>query len=486
MTSTISQPNIKKNFIYSTAYQVFNVLTPFITAPYLSRVLRAEGIGIQSYTSSIQSYFLLLAALGTMTYGAREISINRHDAYKRSKLFWEIELMTVATSMMALALWIALICFSKTYRIYYIILTTGIFASLFDITWFFNGIEEFRLTVLRNVFFKIIGIISLFAFIKDKEDLVLYILISSVTTLLSSISLWPYLRRYLVKVNWRELQFKKHFRETLIYFIPTIATSVYTVLDKTLIGLITHSTAENGYYQQAERIINIAKSVVFTAINSVVGVRISFLYANKKLEEIKERIEYSFNYIFFTGFACCFGIIGIAKTFVPLFFGPGYEKVTSLLYVMSPIIVIIGISNCLGSHYYTPCGKRAQSSQYIICGSVTNLILNLILIPRLGSIGAAVASIAAELVVTALYIKNSGEYGEPIVLVKSGYKKMISGILMCVTVFFMNKMHTVPIITILLQIAAGAFVYTLGLLVLRDKWSLNIIKRVLLRILRKT
>jgi len=472
----MSHSSIKKNFIYSTAYQVFNVLTPFITAPYLSRVLGAEGIGIQSYTASIQSYFLLLATLGTMTYGAREISMNRHDAYMRSKLFWEIELMTVTTSMLALVLWIVLICFSKTYRIYYIILTAGIFTSLFDITWFFDGIEEFKLTVIRNVFFKTIGIICLFAFINNKDDIVLYILISSITTLVSSISLWPYLRRYLVKVNFRELQFKKHFRETIIYFIPTIAASVYTVLDKTLIGLITRSTAENGYYQQAERIINIAKSVVFTAINSVVGVRISFLYANKKLKEIKKRIEYSLNYIFFTGFACCFGIIGISKTFVPFFFGEGYGKVTTLLYVISPIIIIIGISNCLGSHYYTPCGKRGQSSRYIIMGSITNLILNLILIPGLGSIGAAIASIAAELVVTVLYIKNCGEYGKVSTLLRSGYKKMISGILMCIVVYFMNGMPTLPIVTILFQIIIGGLVYISSLLMIKDAWTLAFIK----------
>ena len=141
MSIESKKPSVKKNFVYSTLYQIFYVLTPFITAPYISRVLGAEGVGIQSFTTSNQSYFLLIAALGTMSYGAREISMNRDDPYKRSKLFWEIELMTVGTSMVALLGWVVLILSSAAYRQYYVVLTIGIFATLFDITWFFNGIE---------------------------------------------------------------------------------------------------------------------------------------------------------------------------------------------------------------------------------------------------------------------------------------------------------------------------------------------------------
>lgn len=255
----MKEPSIKKNFIYSTAYQILNVITPFISAPYISRVLGAEGIGIQSYTASIQQYFLLLASLGTLSYGAREISMNRNDEYKRSKIFWEIELMSIGTTLIALAGWIILCFLTPKYRVYYIVLTIGIFAAAFDISWFFNGIEEFKLTVIRNSIFKIFGIILMFLYIKTREDLLLYVFITAATSFLSNLSLWPYMRRYLVKVNIRELKFKKHFSETLVYFIPTIATSVYTVLDKTLLGLITNDAVQNGYYQQAEKIINLAK-----------------------------------------------------------------------------------------------------------------------------------------------------------------------------------------------------------------------------------
>ena len=469
------QPSIKKNVVYNTAYQILNVITPIITAPYVSRVLNPEGIGIQSYTQSIQQYFIMFAALGTLSYGAREISMNRNDPYKRSKLFWEIELMTIGTSLVALFGWIVLLFLVSRYRIYYCVLTIGIFASMFDISWFFSGIEQFKLTVIRNSFFKILGIICLFVFIKNENDLLLYIFITTISTFLSSISLWPYLKKYLVKVNLKEFEFRHHFSETLIYFIPTIATSVYTVLDKTLIGLITDSAAQNGYYQQTEKIINLAKSVVFTAINSVIGVRNALLFAEKKYDEIIKLIHDSFNFIFFAGFACCFGIMAVAQTFVPLFFGDGYEPVIELLYIFSPIIVIVGISNCLGSQYYTPCGKRKQSSRFLIIGSVVNLLLNIILIPRFEAYGAAIASVIAEAVITMLYVKYSEGYGGVSILINTGFKKLLAGLGMFFIVFYMNRIHMNSLILLGLEVVIGASVYVLLLILMHDEFVLGVL-----------
>lgn len=476
------EPSIKKNFIYSTAYQVLTVITPFITAPYLSRVLGAEGIGVQSYTASIQSIFLLFAALGTKSYGAREISIHRENEYERSKIFWEIELMVICTTSAALAGWLALCAFATDYRVFYWVLSIGVFANMFDIAWFFNGIEQFKLTVIRNSLFKILGIVLMFLFIKDEDDLLLYIFIHAATTLLSNVSLWPYMRRYLVHIDCKEVSVARHFKETLIYFAPTIATSIYATLDKTLLGLITSDVAQNGYYQQAEKIITLAESIVFTAINSVVGVRNAFLFTERRYDEIHNKIETSFNFIFFMGFACCFGIMGVAKTFVPVFFGPGYDQVVGLLYVFSPIIVIIGVSNCLGSQYYTPCGKRKESTNYLIAGSVVNLCLNLLFIPRHGAVGAAVASVIAETIITILYVRHSCGYGNVGMLLRTSGKKVLAGVVMFMVVYAMNVLTINSIVLLALQVICGASVYGLILLLLRDHWTITLIKQTLRKV----
>ena len=304
--------------------------------------------------------------------------------------------------------WCAVILFSKQYRPYFIALTPVLLSTMFDISWYFTGLERIKNIVICNSLCKITGIILLFAFVKQQEDLALYVVINSMVTMLGNLSMWIYLLKMLAKVDIRTLTFKKHFKETLIYFVPAIATSIYTVLDKTLIGAITHDTYQNGYYEQANKIMRMTYTVSFVAINSVMSARISYLFAEKKYDEIKNRIRKTMDFIFLIGFGCTFGVIGVAGRFVPAFFGSGYEPVVNLLYYMSPLIIIVGISNCFGSNYYTPSGQRARSARVIVLGSVVNLILNLSMIPFIGATGAVIASIIAEAVISVLYVHMSG------------------------------------------------------------------------------
>ena len=346
-----SQPSVRLNFVLSMAYQVLIVILPMITAPYLARVLGAAKNGIYSFTASYQTYFSMFAALGTVSYGSREIARNRKDRPLRSKLFWEIELMTVVTSTLSIIAFLLFIYTRDRYRIYYIPQIMAVLAVMFDISWFFTGIEEFRYTVTKNALFKLAGVILIFLFVHKPEDLMIYIIILSASTLLGNLSMWLYMPRFLDPVDFRTLRIRRHLKETMVYFIPSIATSVYTVLDKTLIGEITRNEAENGYYDSVVKLINIMKALTFTALNSVLGARISFLFAEKKYDEIRRRIETSINYILFMGLAICFGLSGVAPRFIPWFLGPGYERSITMLILMSPIVVIIGVSNCLGSQY---------------------------------------------------------------------------------------------------------------------------------------
>lgn len=480
-----NMPSVKKNVIYRLAYELLILLTPFITTPYISRVLGADGVGIQSYTASIMSYFTMFAALGTVSYGEREISQNRDDRKKTSKLFLEIELMTVFTSLICILIWVMVIIFNAEYRIYFLALLPMLFATMSDISWYFAGHEQVKYIVLRNAACKIIGIVFLFLFVKKKEDLVLYILANSLINLLGNLSMWTYLPGMLVKVN-EKLTFKKHFKETLVYFIPTVATSIYTVLDKTLIGIITKDSYQNGYYEQATKVIKIAKSFVFTAVNAVMGSRIAYLFAQQKYEEIKSRIHKSMNFIYMLGFGAAFGLAGIAENFVPVFFGEGYEPVVQLIYAMTPLILIIGVSNCLGCQYYTPGGYRAKSAKYIVIGSVINLCLNLVMIPFLGSIGAVIASNIAELAITVMYVVNCNGYLTFGNIINFSWKRLIAGIIMCVLVIFIGKLGVAGrAVTLVIQLAAGVCIYIVLLILFRDNMLFEMFRMIKRKISKK-
>ena len=471
----MQQPSVRKNYIYRLLYEILILLTPFITTPYIARVFGADGNGIYSWTYSIVTYFVLAANLGTASYGAREIAQHRDDQATASKLFWEIELMTVMTSAVCLIVWCGVIIFGGGYQYYFLAHTPFIVAAMLDISWFFTGYERVKYIVLRNSVCKITGIVLLFTIVHKKSDLIIYILINAFVQLLGNLSMWTYLPRMLTKVDFKGLRFAHHFRETLVYFIPTIATSVYTVLDKTLIGAITKDAYQNGYYEQATKITNILKSLVFTSVNAVMGARMAYLFAEEKFDEIRHRIKRSMDFIFLLGFGCVFGVIGVARRFVPFFFGKGYEPVIPLLYLMSPIVLIIGVSNCLGSHYYTPSGRRRQSTKYIIIGSCVNLILNLLLIPRLGANGATIASIIAELSISVLYLRSCNSYMTASLLMKLGWKRVLSGAGMLALIIVLDQMLPFKnVICIALMVVVGAGVYGCFLLLMKDEmlWEL--------------
>ncbi len=462
-------PSIKKNFIYRMLYELLLIITPFITTPYISRVLESDGVGIYSYTSSIMTFFTMFAALGTATYGTREIAQHRDDPKQSSRLFWEIELMTILTSSAALVVWIVLSIFYTEYRVYLFALTPLLFGTMFDINWYFMGYEKVLYTVLRNSAVKIAGILVLFIFIKEKNDLNLYIFLMSSVNLLGSLSMWTYLPKMLVKVDFRTLRIREHLKQTLVYFIPTIATTVYTVFDKTLIGLITNDNHQNGYYEQAAKLINIIKTVVYSSVNAVMTARISYLYAQEQYDEIRRKIRKSMDFILLLGVGSVCGICGIAQNFVPIFFGKGYEPVEGLIYLMSPLVIIIGISNCLGSQYYTPSGRRAQSAKYIVIGAFINICLNVCMIPFLQARGAVVASLIAEIVITILYVMNCSGYLTAGIIVSLIWKRALAGIIMMSVVFVIGKTNGVSVLVLATQVAAGICIYGVILIILRDR-----------------
>ena len=461
--------SIKNNIILSTMYQILKLVVPLITAPYASRVLGVDGIGIYSYTQSYVTYFTLIAALGTETYGMREIARHRDDIQKRSLLFWEIALLGFSTSTVCIIVWGVWTTLNQYYHVYYLVLTFSLLGTMFDISWFYAGLEQFKYPVIQNSVFKILGTLSIFIFVKQSTDLWKYILIMSSSIFLGNLSMWIYVPKFICKISFHDIKILKHLRETFVYFIPTIAISIYTVLDKTLIGLITRDTSENGNYEQATKIINMAKTLSFTGINNVIQSRASYLFRDQKYDEVKKKIALSMDYLFFIGFGLCFGIIAIASRFVPVYFGDGYDKTVQILNVLAPLIIIVGMSNCIGSQYYNPAGLRAKSAKYIIVGSITNLVLNLCLIPHLKSIGAAIATIIAELLITVLYIRNCESFYTWGQSLKQSWKKIAAGLIMMFIVMGIGRLFDLSITGLCIQILVGVAVYIFALIIMRDE-----------------
>lgn len=469
--------SITKNYIYNVSYQVLALITPLITTPYLSRVLEADGIGIYSFTAAVVSYFNMFAALGTLTYGNREISYLQDDRKARSKMFWEIELLSLITTSICAIVYILFVIFGAgDNQLFFAIQIFTLLTVGVDIVWLFQGMEEFGKIVVRNIIFKIINIVYIFVVVQTKDDLIFHIGGNAILTFLSHLSLWVYLPKYVDKPEWKELRPLRHLKGTFILFLPTVAMSIYTILDKTMIGVFSTSY-ENGYYEQA---LNLAKTVLtlVTSLGAVMIPRMGYHYNRGEHTEVKNLVYQSYRFVWFLGIPISFGLMGIASNVVPWFYGDGYEKLTTLLPILSLLIPIIGLSNVTGIQYLVTTKRENLLTRSVCVGAVTNFICNLILIPSFGSIGAAVASVIAEGVITGVQFIMLRKELSFIKVVASSWKYLLSGGIMLIALVWMGQVLTPSILHTVIMIACGVCIYFLMLFIMRDEFLMGYVRKI--------
>ena len=323
----IKRASVRSNYFYNMTYQILNLILPLITTPYISRVLGASNIGIYSYTYSIVSTFVLIGSLGIGTYGQREIATVNDDKEDISKRFWEIQIVKTLAVLSALAVYLITIVPSGEYSLYFLIQIPYFIAAILDITWLYQGIDNFKNVAIRNIVIRLLSIILLFALVNTDEDLIIYILIFCISQILGNLTMWIKLPRLIKMTSINKLNLIKHIKPTFVYFIPTIAHQIYAVLDKTMLGLILNDNAENGYYEQAQKVINMA-TVAITSYTVVMRSRMSALFAMGDDNRIRHTLEDSLGFITFISFPMTFGLAAVAGNLVPWFFGDEYDRVT--------------------------------------------------------------------------------------------------------------------------------------------------------------
>lgn len=469
--------SIKKNYIFNLIYQILLVVIPLIVTPYISRVLLADGIGRFSFASSLITYFTIFASFGFDSYAQREIANNQNKPEAQSKTFWEILISRGITIGASLAIQVVLLLTGiyGEYQTLMLILTINIVAILFDISFFFQGNEEFGKLVTRNVIIKVLGTALIFIFIKEQQDLWLYALINSLIIVLSNISLWPTIAKRLKKTSIKQLKPLRHLKQSFKLFVPTIAISLYTVLDKTLIGLISQSATQNGYYEQTEKIIKIAMTLI-TCMSAVMIPRNSSEIAKGNHDIVKENIYRCFNFVWVLGLPMMFGFILISRNLVPWFLGINFTNSTILLQIFTPLIIIIGCSNILGMQYMIPYKKEKQYTISLLVGFSINFCLNLILIYYFQALGATIATIIAELSVTItmfIFVRKELSFKE---IFKTIIKPLIASIIMFICVLPFSLMLTPGIINTLILAVSGIAVYTLLIFLLKENLVLSYLK----------
>jgi len=388
----------RKNTLYNVGYRVFSVLLPLVTAPYLSRAVGQEGVGLYAYAWNINYIFWLIGLLGLENYGTRAIAQARDRKDELNRVFsgvWTMQLCVASAVLLAYAVYLFGIAAEE--KAIALALSPIIVSCLFNLDWALMGLDQFRPIALRNTAVKLLAAAAVFLFVRNKEDLWIYGLAWSIATilgcLLSALSLRGKIR--FVRVPLREAL--KHLAPCSLLALSVIAVSVYRTMDRVMVGAMA-GMAQNGLYENAEKIVYCLSGFI-SAIGTVMLPKVSALYHRGERTAASVHMDKSMQLVMCMVSAMAFGVTAISPRLCPLFYGEDFTASSPLLIPLSFTLVMIGFANVVRTQYILPLEKDQIVVRSVLSGAAVNLAVNLLLIPRLQAMGAVIGTLCAELTV---------------------------------------------------------------------------------------
>ena len=468
---------LAKNYIYNICYQVLVLIAPIITAPYLARVLGAELLGVSNYVVTVASVFTTIGLLGTQNYAIREIAYVKKNKAKLEETFYALYFVRFLLGAVTTAIYIPFVFISNYPRLMWIEYMY-VLAFFIDPCWFYIGMEDMGKAVARNFFAKAANVLGIFLLVKTRSDYTKYIFLLSFMTLFSSVlaipHLWSYFSIKPQKVHFEAV--KKHLKGSMQLFWPQVATMIYLSVDKIMLEHFVSSSAV-AYYDQAEKIVKIPLAFI-TVLSTVMMPRLASQFADGNQRQLKSYLSQTIQFSCFLAFPMMFGIAGVAPSLIPWYLGGEFLPVVQAIQVLSPIILLCSLVGISGDQYLVATKQTRTMTVSYFCAAFVNVIINLLLIPRYGVVGAALGTIAAYLVSMIIQyksmLKKINVKGE---LVRAGLY-FLKALPMSLCVYGISEIYPANWKTTLVQIAIGIVVYFVTLIVIRDQTLLYLMERL--------
>ena len=469
--------NIRYNFLMNFILTISNFLFPLITFPYVSRVLGPNGMGISSFAMSIISYFVILATLGSATYGIRACSQVGENKDELSKVTHEIIFINLITMIISyLFLYFCVHFFDGLHKNKSSIAIASfmILLNVCSVEWFYRGIEKYTYITIVSLLFKLIALVSSFIFIQKTSDYFSFILISVISLSGSGIINLLNIKKYINFKFYNDYNLKKHIKPMLTFFFMSLAISVYTYTDSVLLGLLTNLD-EVGFYNVAVRIKGILISIV-TSLGVVLLPKLSLYIKKGMMNEFSSLLILSLRFIVALSLPLVIFFIFFAKETILLLSGEQYFNSIPLLQISLVAVIIVGITNILGIQMLVPLGKEKKLFVSVLCGALINVVANFTLIPFLSSVGAAISMVLAEFTILLIQIYFLKKY--MFLFMKVNYIKVILSSLISLGVVSIFRSFIFDNNFLLLLCSGSIFfiIYLITLLLLKERILIDVLK----------
>lgn len=476
--------SLKENALLNIIYTITNLIFPLITYPYASRVLSASGIGRVNFFTAISNYAVMMAALGISTYGVRAVANVREDRGKLQKTVSELLTINLVATWLVLGIYIGMAFwveqFNRDLALCFIngliILTTP-----WGMNWLYSGLEQYDYITKRTIAFKLISLILVFTLVHRQDDYLVYAGILAFSSIGTYICNYIYAKKIIGFCYRPDCECKRHVKPMLILFASSLAISVYINLDTVMLGFIC-GDREVGLYTTAVKIKTILLSIV-NAISIVLLPRLSYYVSQGKEREYKIALKKSFSIIFIITIPVTVFFIVTSLECILILGGRDYVDAVPCMNFLMPILIISGFSNVIGNQILIPKGKDIAFMKAVSAGAIVDLVLNMIFMPKYGCVGAAIATLIAELTQMSIQLA----FAQRDVLFNIQWKSILKITLATMLgVILLKCIKNIVSINLLINIGIYATVffcgYGIGLVVMKEKYSVELMKTLVNKI----
>ena len=475
----MKEANVQKNTIYSIIKSVAAIIFPLISFPYASRVLLTEGVGRVNFGNSIISYCTLVATLGITSYAIREcarVRNNREELSKVASQLFTINMVTTAIAYVFLAMALVFVDALADYRVLIIVQSTNVIFATLGAEWLNSALEDFKFITLRTVAFQVLALVAMFAFVRTSEDYLIYALIGVLSSSGSNIVNMFYRRRFCTIRLVKEMNLKRHLPPILLMFSMVLSQTIYVNSGVTMIGLF-RGDHEVGLYSTATKIYTIVNTLV-ASVAFVVMPKISYHYAKEEYDQINDLLRYGLGFIVTLGLPCLVGLNVLCKDIIHAIAGEAYFGAIPALHVLTISLAFSFLGGFIGNLILIPTGKEAICLRTSIISSLVSLVLNLILIPRIGFVAAPITTSVAEMIG---FIIASRHVYKWVDLGKLS-KLLLAPLLGCAAIVFVvlaiRNFIDDNLVRVVVSVAASVVAYLVVLILLEHEFTLNLIKKL--------
>jgi O-antigen/teichoic acid export membrane protein len=469
--------SLVKNYVYNFIKTMMGIFFPIITFSYASRILGAEGVGKVNFSKSIITYFTMIAVLGMNYYGTREAAKIRDDKEQLSKFVHEMLIINGVMTVVAYCLLtVSVLKIPKMHDYQQLILigSVAIILQSMGMEWLYQALENYRYITIRSVIVQLLSLLLMFVFVRTPDDVPGYMAVTILSTYGSYIFNFFNARKYIQWKRYKGYEIKKHIKPLLLLFFMTLSIQLYTVLDSTMLGFIKND-ASVGRYTAAIK-INKMMNTLITSIGVVLIPRLSYYIKKREVEKIKELIDISYNYVFLLSIPIAVGLYTLGDEIIEIFSGAGFASAAVTLRILTPIVIVIPFSVVTNIQTFVPMGKEKLIMVSTFTGAVVNMVSNAILIPSYAENGAAVATVAAETIVTVICFFNIRRFFD----MKKVFKEYWQYIIATIPIIPIYKVAKIVVKNIWVRTLAvviiSATAYFVILIVLRNPYIYKIIE----------